>query len=1509
MRCLVVCLAVCLLLIFETEAQQKAPGLHLFVSTGGNDQWSGRLAEPNGDKTDGPFASVQRARDEIRDMKSSRGLPTGGVTVVVRGGWYFFEKPFELTAEDSGTADAPVVYAAFPGEEVRWVGGKVVSGFAPVKDGEILKRFEEEARPNVLQADLRTQGITDYGEASKGIELFFQDTPMTLSRWPNKGFAKIGELVVNDGHEIHGIKGSKVGQFKYEGDRPARWADEKDPWAHGYWFWDWSDQRQKIASIDLANATIRLAEPYHGYGYRKGQWYYAFNLLSEIDTPGEWYLDRDKGILYFWPPENIGNGKAVVSIAANVICLQDVSHVSFQGLDIEACRETAITIKGGIGNRVSDCVIRNVGEWGVVATGELHVVEGCDIYLAGKGGVRLEGGDRSTLTPGHLAARDNQIHRYGRIDPTYSPGVSLSGVGNEAVHNVIHTAPHAAILFSGNEHVMEFNEIYNVCEESNDAGAIYTGRNWTMRGNKIRYNYLHHINGFEQRGCMGVYLDDMFSSADIIGNVFYKVTRAVLLGGGRDCRVENNIFVDCEPALNIDARAMNWAGYHADDWIKEANEKETILGIAFKKPPYSERYPQLPHILEDEPKAPKGNVIARNICWGGKWDHIEDIAKPYLAMENNLVGEDPRFVDAEHQDFRLREDSPALAKGFQPIPIDKIGRFKAGSESRANPVPVAQAVLDRPEVQTRAKLCGWMAVARYFREHGDIDNAIDALSRIAKLVGLSASEQAAARMEAGHTYAEAGRGNEARSAYSGLAEDRAAPQVYRTIARLCLGRSHAEAKEYDQAVAAYNKILEDGEVPPHQQWEARERLAETERLRQGLPARDPSRSRLKLPESGPPAIQFYIAPDGSDQNPGTIESPFATFGKAQEVVAAIKKQGPLPKGGVAINLRQGTYTLNAGLNLGKDLSGTADAPVVFRAHEEESVVLDGGKAVTHFRVVEDPAVLERLPEEARGRVWEADLKAQGVTHYGTRQMRGYSCEPSPVLEVFFDGTPLTPARWPNDGFVRTGKVLKAGSKKDGTGAVFVYEGDRPSRWRKAIDIWLYGYWFHDWADNAIEVTSLDTEKRQIRTGHTSSYGIKAGQRYYAFNLLEEIDTPGEYYVDREAGILYLYPATDPNQASITLSMIEDPMITITDASYVTLQGLTLDTGRLDGIHINGSSHCLVAGCTLRRFAGTGIKVSGGEANGVLSSDLHTLGCGGIRVLGGDRRTLTAANHFVENCHIYDFSRIDRTYTPAVYLDGVGSRIAHNLFNDTPCHAMRIEGNDHLVEFNEFHDVVRESDDQGAIDMWYNFSYRGNVIRYNYFHDIGNDTGCGQAGVRLDDAISGTVIYGNVFRRCSRAQFGAVQIHGGKDNWVDNNLIVDCRYGVSFSRWGEKRWSEFLESGTTRDLVYAKADIDKPPYTVRYPELTQLRERIDTNRIWRNVAVDCGSLLTRDNGIQDLADNQVLGENPGFLDRESGDFRLRPDAGLLRLSGFQVIPFGEIGLYEDGYRLALEKRRK
>jgi hypothetical protein len=737
----------------------------------------------------------------------------------------------------------------------------------------------------------------------------------------------------------------------------------------------------------------------------------------------------------------------------------------------------------------------------------------------------------------------------------------------------------------------------------------------------------------------------------------------------------------------------------------------------------------------------------------------------------------------------------------------------------------------------------------------------------------------------------------ARAEYARLVASPDAPAPYRSVAQLRLAESYVREKNYEAARAEFQKLLTMPGVPEHHRWEAEERQREIDRLQAGLPPRDPAWSRVPLPPRPAPARQFYVSPNGNDANPGTRWRPFATLERARDAIRALKRrEGGLPRGGVTVSLKPGEYRRSEAFQLSAEDSGTETAPIVYQAERPGTARLTGGVRLRGFQPVTEPAILARLPAEAQGQVWQLDLKAQGITHFGELRPRGFGCQPSPVVELFFNGQPMTVARWPNEGFIPTGAVLEPGSP--GQGAVFEYAGDRPSRWLQAPDLWLFGYWRWQWADGTLAVAAIDPATHQIRTVQSSVYGVASGMPYYAFNLLEEIDMPGEWYLDRRTGILYFYPPSDPEQATVQLSLLPSPLVQMDQVSHVTLQGLVLELGGFDGVAIRDGDHCLVAECTLRQLGGTGVVIQGGRHHGVLGCEMHTLGRGGTSVVGGDRKTLTPGGHFVENCHIHHFSRIDRTYTPAVFLDGVGNRVAHNLFHDTPCHALRIEGNDHLIEFNEVHHVVLESDDQGGLDMFGNPSYRGNILRYNFWHDIGTPapTPCGQAGIRLDDAISGTLVYGNVFYRCSSVLFGGLQIHGGKENIVDNNLFIDCQYAISFSPWGEERWKAFLASEGVVKLLTQDIDITQPPYRTRYPALAHLAENPDVNLIWRNLVVRCGQFLARDRGIQDLLDNYVTSEDPGFVDAEHLNFQLQPDAPAFDHLGFRPIPFEEIGRY-------------
>ena len=195
-----------------------------------------------------------------------------------------------------------------------------------------------------------------------------------------------------------------------------------------------------------------------------------------------------------------------------------------------------------------------------------------------------------------------------------------------------------------------------------------------MRGNVIRYNFFHRLGGVGY-GSMAVYLDDAASGAVVFGNVFYKAGRAAFIGGGRDNIIENNIFVECEPAVHIDARGLGWAkGYIAEGG--EWNMYKKLKTIDYNKPPYSTRYPKLATILEDDPAVPKGNVIVRNVCYRGKWLGLQGVPRKMVTMRDNLTGTDPRFVDANNMNFQLKDDSPAYGLDFKRIPIEGIGLYK-----------------------------------------------------------------------------------------------------------------------------------------------------------------------------------------------------------------------------------------------------------------------------------------------------------------------------------------------------------------------------------------------------------------------------------------------------------------------------------------------------------------------------------------------------------------------------------------------------------------------------------------------------------------------------------------------------------------------------------------------------------------------------------------------------------------------------------------------------------------
>jgi len=645
-----------------------------FVATNGNDHWSGTLPAPNGTKSDGPLATPAGARDALRRLRHT-GQITGSVTVEIRGGTYPFGGSLQLTAEDSGTTASPVVWRAYENERVVFSGGIPIRKFTPVRDPAILARVNPEARPHLLATDLRTQGVTEYGEITpKGgppLELFVNGKRMIVARFPNKGWLRIadvpqtGDTMYNKGLErekrYNGVPaGRHYGRITYDGNEPSRWAPANDIFLHGYWTFDWSDSYQRVQSIDTVKHEITLRPPHHWYGYTKNQRYYVMNVLEELDSPGEWYLDRAHGLLYVWPQEEIR--EAVVSMLREpIVTLNGCSNTRIEGISFLYTRGRGVSITGGHDNLVARCVFAEMGGDAVwVDGGFRHGVVSCDMYDLGLGAIFLRGGDRKTLAPGGHYAEDNDIHDYSTWLRTGQYAVIFEGVGHRMSHNLIYNSPFEGVTFRGNDMLIEYNEFHDLMKETGDAGAIHVGRDWTWQGNVIRYNYFHDLQGPGLHGVMGVYLDDWASGFTVTGNLFYRAGRATMIGGGRFNTVTENIYVECSPSLHVDARGLGWASYYFDGTTNELFAE--MDSMHYTQPPYSTRYPGLLKMEDSTPGVPKYNVIERNISYGGRWMDVYD----YLAFDlsvvtikDNVIG-DPVLL-------RRRKDGE---KGWDPYYLD-----------------------------------------------------------------------------------------------------------------------------------------------------------------------------------------------------------------------------------------------------------------------------------------------------------------------------------------------------------------------------------------------------------------------------------------------------------------------------------------------------------------------------------------------------------------------------------------------------------------------------------------------------------------------------------------------------------------------------------------------------------------------------------------------------------------------------------------------------------------------
>ena len=202
------------------------------------------------------------------------------------------------------------------------------------------------------------------------------------------------------------------------------------------------------------------------------------HALSELDAPGEWWRDEAQGLLVAWP--RAGHDTLEASVVDTLIGLEGASHVRLENLRLERSRGDLLTVRGGRDVVVQDSLIAwAAGTGAVFENTEAGGLDHCGVEESGLAGVRLEGGDRVRLRSAGLFVRDSRIGHYARLAQTQHPGIEVGGVGAVVSGNLIHDAGGPAITLRGNDHRVSGNEIAHVLAGASDAGAIYSGRDWT----------------------------------------------------------------------------------------------------------------------------------------------------------------------------------------------------------------------------------------------------------------------------------------------------------------------------------------------------------------------------------------------------------------------------------------------------------------------------------------------------------------------------------------------------------------------------------------------------------------------------------------------------------------------------------------------------------------------------------------------------------------------------------------------------------------------------------------------------------------------------------------------------------------------------------------------------------------------------------------------------------------------------------------------------------------------
>jgi parallel beta-helix repeat protein len=660
----------------DSSGGQVTPGRRtvFFVSPQGNDAWSGKLDDPNAGGTDGPFRTAVRARDAIRRLSSSGALARP-VTVYFRGGVYPLQRPLVFTPEDSGTSRAPITYEAYPGETPVLSGGRAITGWV---------KFSGSISPVPARGHL---WVAEVPEVKKGQwyfhQLFVNGMRRTRARSPNHGF-----------YYVNGsVSATTPAQFEfYDQDIHPQWARQKD--VEVVVLQNWAELRMPIRAVNSQLHTATLAGRRQGFSEANAR-YWVENTLDALDAPGEWYLDRRTGQVYYYPlpGEDLSRARVMASDLKQLIRFegnaaqgQFVQDITFRGLTFSytdwsipstgyADEQAAYDIPAAVSGRgvhsctVERCRFEHLGGY-ATALGEgsrANRILRNEMTDLGAGGVKI--GDpkipsRPEIRTSDNEIADNHIHNIGTVYPA-AVGVWIGQSSNNIVaHNEINDTFYTAISAgwtwgygptAAKGNLIEFNSMHQIGRGMlSDMGCIYTLG--VQPGTVERNNVCHDVSRYKYGG-WGIYTDEGSSDILIENNLVYRCED----GGfhqhyGEANIVRNNIFALGGTAQIRRSKNENHLSFTFEHNIVYWDEGELLDGT------WADNNYRLDHNLY------------YSVGWlpieFSKWS-FQDWQKRGQDIHSRIAN--PLFVDPQHGDFSLESGSPAVKVGFRPIDISKVG--------------------------------------------------------------------------------------------------------------------------------------------------------------------------------------------------------------------------------------------------------------------------------------------------------------------------------------------------------------------------------------------------------------------------------------------------------------------------------------------------------------------------------------------------------------------------------------------------------------------------------------------------------------------------------------------------------------------------------------------------------------------------------------------------------------------------------------------------------------------